>query len=181
MTPTAGDRRLDKEDMLQLIHPFFGDLMFDGIGLLGCVFVLVLMWDAWKDWKRAGVMRDRRRNQLAYSTGSRRPARGFFRKSRARLVLLVIVSGVAVALVGGRQNPHGDRTSQTRPAGTLNPGTGNLSKGTGSAHSDGAILTYQTLLSPGGTGDSMVNGNSNVVTSRFKTSPDATNGVSPRP
>jgi hypothetical protein len=181
MTPTAGHRRLDKEVMLQLIHPFFGDLMFDGIGLSGGVFVLVLMWDAWKDWKRAGVMRVRRRNRLPYSTGRRRAARGFFRKFRGRLVLLLVASNLAVLLVGGRQNPRGDKTSQTTPAGRLNPVTGNLSQGADSAHSDGVILTYQTLFSPSGTDGSMVNGNSNVVASRFRTSPDVTNGGPARP
>jgi len=88
--------------MLRLIHPLFGDLMFDGVGLLGCVFVLVLMGDAWKDWKRACVVRDRRKGRLPYSSGRRRPARGFFRKYRTSLALLVIVSGAVAMLVGGR-------------------------------------------------------------------------------
>jgi len=167
--------------MLQLIHPFFGDLMFDGIGLLGCGFVLVLMWDAWKDWKRAGVMRARRRNQLPDSIGRRRSARGFFRKFRGKLVPLAMAAGLAVTLVGGRQGPKSDKTSPTTPAGTLNPATDNQSGGTGSAHSDGDILTYQKLPSPGGTGDKIVNGNSNAAASRFRTGPDATNGVSARP
>jgi hypothetical protein len=168
---------LDKEDMLRLLYPFFGDLMFDGAGLLSCVFVLVLMWDAWKDWKRARVMRERRRNQLPYSTGSRRPARGFFRKFRARLILLVIVSGVAVVLVGGRQNPHGDKTSPITPAGTLNPATDNLSRGKDSSRVDGAILMFETLSTPGGTNGSVANGYSNTVTSPFGNSPSTTNGT----
>jgi len=162
---------------LRLIHPLFGDLMFDGVGLLGCVFVLVLMWDAWKDWQRARVMRGRRRNQLPYSTGRRRPARGFFGKSRVKLALLVIVSGVTAMLVGGRQSPHGTKTSPTTPAGTLNPATGNLSSGNDSNRVDEAILTYQTLPPPHGAGGSAANGNSNTIAPRFENSPKATNNV----
>ena len=167
--------------MLRLIHPFFGDLMFDGVGLLGCVFVLVLMWDAWKDWKRARVMRLRRRNQLVYSTGSRRRARGFFRKSWARLVLLVIVSGVAVVLVGGRQNLHGGKTSPITPAGTLNSATNNLSGGRDSGRVDGAILTFETLPSPGAAGRSVARGGSNMIAPSFGNKPDATNGTLKHP
>lgn len=167
---------------MQLIHPFFGDLMFDGIGLLGCGFVLILIWDAWKDWKRAGVMRLRRRDRLPYTTGRRRSARRFFGKFRGRLVLLAVAASLAVVLVAGRQNPQGNRTSRTTPAGTLNPASdSNLSRGADSAHSDGTILTYQTLPPPGGTGDSSTNKNASAVVSHFRTGPDATNGVSPRP
>ena len=162
--------------MLLLIHPFFGDLMFDGVGLLGCGFVLVLMWDAWKDWKRAGAMRKRRKSRLPYSTGSRRPARGFFGKFRGRLALAVIVSAAAVMLVGGGKNPHSDKTSPTTPAGTLNPAThSHPSSGRDPAHPDEAILTYQTLPPESGTGGSMARGNSNAVASPFGNSPNATN------
>ncbi len=163
--------------MLRLIHPLFGDLMFDGVGLLGCVFVLVLMWDAWKDWKRACVMRGRRRNQLPYSTGRRRPPRGFFRKYRTRLALLVIVSGLTAVLVGGRQNPHGNKTSPTTPARTLNPAAGNLSSDNDSNRVDKAILTYQTLPPPHGAGGSAANGISNTIAPRFENSSKATNGI----
>ena len=164
--------------MLQLLHPFFGDLMFDGIGLLGCVFVLGLMRDAWKDWKQAGVMRVRRRNRLPDSTGRRRFARGFFRKFRGKLILLVVASSVAVMLVGGRQNPHGGKASPATATGTSNPATdSNPPRGRDSAYSDQAILTYQTLPPPRGAGDSIVNGNSNGIASYFRTSPDATNGA----
>ena len=155
--------------------------MFDGVGLLSCGLVLVLMWDAWKDWKRARVMRLRRRNQLAYSTGSRRPAKGFFRKSRAALVLLIIVSGVAVVLVGGRQNPHGDKTSPITPAGTLNSATNNLSGGKDSGRVEGAILTFETLPSPGGAGRSVTTGSSNMIAPSFEDKPDATNGTLKHP
>ncbi|HKW30789.1 MAG TPA: hypothetical protein VJT54_15765 [Verrucomicrobiae bacterium] len=150
--------------------------MFDGVGLLGCVFVLVLMWDAWKDWKRACVMRDRRRNQLPYSTGRRRPARGFFGKSRVRLALLVIVSGLTAMLVGGRQIPHGAKIAPSTPAGTLNPAAGKLSSGKDSNRVAEAILTYQTLPPTRGAGGSAVKGGSNVIAPSLGNKPDATDG-----
>ncbi len=178
LAQTAGHRRLDKEDTLQLIQPLFGDLMFDGVGLLGCLFVLVLMWDAWKDWNRAGAMRKRRKRQLPYSTSSRRPARGFFRKSRTKLALLVATSSIAVMLVGGRQNPHGDKASPTTPAATLNSATDNNASGNNdSAHPDEAILTYQTLPPESGAGGSIASGNSNAIASHFGNIPDATNST----
>jgi hypothetical protein len=158
--------------MLRLMHPLFGDLMFDGAGLLGCVFVLVLMWDAWKDWKQARVRRDRRGSRLPYAAGRRRPARRFFRKSRAGLVLLVIASGVTAMLVGGRQSPHGARTSPTTPAGTLNPAAGNLSSGKDSNRVGESILTYQTLPPPRGAGASVANGNSNAIASPLRKQPN---------
>jgi hypothetical protein len=37
--------------MLQFIHPVFGDLMVDGIGLAGFLFALFLMWEALKEWR----------------------------------------------------------------------------------------------------------------------------------
>jgi hypothetical protein len=49
--------------MLQFIHPVFGDLMFDGIGLAGFLFALFLMWEALKEWRirvrRARTARER--------------------------------------------------------------------------------------------------------------------------
>lgn len=158
-----------------LIQPLLGDLIFDGVGLAGCGFVLVLMWEAWKDWKRARVMRKRRRSQLPYATGRRRPARSVFGKFRGKLVLLVVASSLALMLVGGRPNPHGDQSAPTTPAGTLNPAAGNLSSGKDSSRLDGVILTFQTLPPPGGTGGSIANGNSNAIASPFGNSPDATN------
>ena len=153
---------------MQLIQPLLGDLMFDGIGLAGCVFVLVLIREAWNDWKRARVMRKRRRSQLPYSTGRRRPARSFFREFQGKLVLLVLASVVVLMLVGGRQNPHGDKTSAARPPGTLNPAADNLSSGKDSSRPDGAILTFQTLPPPNGTGGSIANGNSNAIASPLR-------------
>jgi hypothetical protein len=162
--------------MSQLIHPLFGDLMFDGVGLLGCVFVLVLMWDAGRDWKRARAMRDWRKTQLPYSTGRRRAARSFFRKYRGRLVLLVMVSAVAAMLMGGRQNPHGDKAS---PA--MKPGTGNLPGGNDSNRVDAAILTFQTLPPPGGARGSAANSGSNIIAPASVNNPDTTNDLLTHP
>lgn len=50
--------------MVQLIHPFLGDLMFDGVGLLGCLFVLFLMWEAWKE-RRIRIRRARTAHERA--------------------------------------------------------------------------------------------------------------------
>jgi len=50
--------------MVQLIHPVFGDVMFDGIGLAGGLFVLFLMWEAWKEW-RCRVRRTRAARERA--------------------------------------------------------------------------------------------------------------------
>lgn len=163
--------------MLRLIHPLFGDLLFDGVGLLGCVFVLVLMGDAWKDWRRARVVRDRRKGRLPYSSGRRRPASGFFRKYRTRLALLVSVSGAAAMLVGGRQNPHGAGTSPTTSARTPNPAAGNLLSGKDSDRIDEAILTYQTLPPSRAPGGSAANGQSNTIAPRVEHSPNPTNGM----
>jgi hypothetical protein len=37
--------------MLQFMRPVFGDLMFDGVGLAGLLFVLFLMWELLKEWR----------------------------------------------------------------------------------------------------------------------------------
>lgn len=37
--------------MLHFVRPLFGDLMFDGIGLGGFLFVLFLIWEAFKEWR----------------------------------------------------------------------------------------------------------------------------------
>ena len=51
--------------MLQLMRPLFGDLMFDGIGLIGFLFALYLIWEALKEWRirirRARTARERAR------------------------------------------------------------------------------------------------------------------------
>jgi hypothetical protein len=53
--------------MLQFIRPVFGDLMFDGIGLAGFLFVLFLTWEALKEWRirirRARSARERSRRR----------------------------------------------------------------------------------------------------------------------
>jgi hypothetical protein len=53
--------------MLQFVRPVFGDLMFDGIGLAGCLFALFLMWEALKEWRirarRARAARERARGR----------------------------------------------------------------------------------------------------------------------
>ena len=158
---------------MQLIQPLLGDLIFDGVGLAGGAFVLVLMWEAWKDWKRARDMRKRRRSRLPCSTRRRRPAGSVFRIFRGKLVLLVVASGAVLMLVGGRQNPRGGQTAPTTRAGTLKSAADNLSRAEDSSRLDGAILTFQSLPPPGGRGGSIANGNSNVVAAPFGSSPGA--------
>lgn len=50
--------------MLQLIHPFLGDSVMDGVGLAGCLFVLILMWEAWKE-RRIRIRRGKRARDRA--------------------------------------------------------------------------------------------------------------------
>jgi len=89
---------------------------------------------------------------------------------------------MAVILAAGRQNPHGDKTSPATTAETVNPATNrNPSRGSDSAHSDEAILTYQTLPLPGGTGGSVANRNSNAIAPPFGNNPDATKGAMNHP
>ena len=49
--------------MLHLVHPLWGDVMLDGMGLCGFLFVLFLMWEALKEWRirarRARNLRER--------------------------------------------------------------------------------------------------------------------------
>ena len=45
--------------MSQWIQPVLGDMMFDGVGLAGCLFVGFLMWEAWKE-RRIRIRRERR-------------------------------------------------------------------------------------------------------------------------
>lgn len=49
LTSVAGSKK--GGFMLQFIHPVFGDLMVDGIGLAGFLFALFLMWEALKEWR----------------------------------------------------------------------------------------------------------------------------------
>jgi len=53
--------------MPQFFGPVFGDLMFDGIGLAGILFVLFLIWEALREWRirvrRARNARERARGR----------------------------------------------------------------------------------------------------------------------
>lgn len=50
--------------MSQFVQPFFGDVVLDGVGAAGCLFVLFLMWQALKE-RRIRIRREKRARECA--------------------------------------------------------------------------------------------------------------------
>ncbi len=46
------------------VRPFFGDLMFNAIGVAGCLFVLFLIWEGWNE-RRCRIRRQKRTRDRA--------------------------------------------------------------------------------------------------------------------
>jgi len=50
--------------MSQFVQPFFGDVILDGVGATGCLFVFFLIWQACKEW-RIRIRREKRARERA--------------------------------------------------------------------------------------------------------------------
>lgn len=90
--------------MLQIIHPFFGDLVSDGVVLLCFLFVLGLVLDAWWQKRQARLMREWPKKQLTRPTRRSAP-RAFFQKFLGNFVLPVVVV-VIITLIWAKKNPN---------------------------------------------------------------------------
>jgi hypothetical protein len=147
--------------MLQLICPFFGDLIFKGAAALSLLFVLALIWDAIWQKRQGHLMREWPKRKLAHPTGGGKTAGKAFKKFRGKFVLLAVISIVVILLlIMIREKPNtndangladyskyfqGDATRPALATGTPNSNAGetNLSAGQPSTHVKRVSLTYR--------------------------------------
>lgn len=81
--------------MLQSIRPMLGDLMLDGVAVMGWLFILALMASAWWERRQTRIVCEWARGQKRRIT----PLRAFFKRFRGKLLLLTMFSVVVVILL----------------------------------------------------------------------------------